>query len=54
MYTFLGEKHGRKNRQTDSFMFCIRPVFVVKQLRGDDKEYSSNLGLGGGGNISSK
>jgi len=51
---FLGEKHGRKNRQTDSLMFCIRPVFVVKQLRADGKEYSSNLGLGRGGNISSK
>jgi len=45
---FLGEILGRKNRQTDSLVFCIRPVFVVKQLRADGKEYSSSLGLGRG------
>jgi hypothetical protein len=41
---FLDEKRGRKSRQTHSPLYCIRPIFVVKQLRADGKEYSSNLG----------
>jgi hypothetical protein len=39
LYILFGKKHGKKSRQTDQ-----QPMFVVKQLRADDKRYSSKQG----------